>query len=133
MLAQYEEAKASLEKQYGKSEDLSTLRWGKVNTLAITHPFSKQIPLVGKYLNMPEVEGFGDTYMPSVQQRAFGASERLFVRPGKLESAVLTLPGGQSGHPLSPFYRAGFMDYAEQRLTPLLPGDAIHTLSFTPQ
>ncbi|TPV55361.1 penicillin acylase family protein [Aestuariibacter sp. GS-14] len=133
MLAQYEAAKASLEADFGKSEDLSSLRWGKVNTLAITHPFAKQIPVLGKYLNMPEVEGFGDTYMPSVQQPAFGASERLFVRPGKLDSAVLTLPGGQSGHPLSPFYRAGFMDYAEQRLTPLLPGTPVHTLSFTPQ
>ncbi len=32
------------------------------------------------------------------------------------------MPGGQSGHPLSPFYRAGFAAWAEGRPTPFLPG-----------
>ena len=82
---------------------------------------------------MPEIPGYGDTFMPAVQGRSFGASQRLFVRPGQLDKAVLTLPGGQSGHPLSAFYKAGFDDYAKHRMTPLLPGKPLHTLTFMPE
>lgn len=76
---------------------------------------------------MDDVEGFGDTYMPSVQAPGFGASERFFVSPGHLDRAILTLPGGQSGNPLSPFFSRGFNDYATHAATPLLPGEVLHT------
>ena len=133
MLEQYQLAKQQLIEQYGDSPDLSSLAWGKVNTLAIKHPFAGQIPYFGKALNMPEVAGFGDSFMPAVQAPSFGASQRLFVRPGQLDQAVLTVPGGQSGHPLSPYYKAGFDDYANHRMTPLLPGKPLHTLTFMPE
>jgi len=35
----------------------------------------------------------------------FGASERLVVSPNHFEDAILHMPGGQSSHPLSPYYR----------------------------
>tara|TARA_Y100001954_G_scaffold94295_1_gene103180 strand:+ start:6871 stop:9243 length:2373 start_codon:yes stop_codon:yes gene_type:complete len=133
MLSQYEQARQQLLDKHGASKDLSTLAWGKVNKQAITHPFAGQIPVFGKALNMPEIPGYGDTFMPAVQARSFGASQRLFVRPGQLDKAVLTIPGGQSGHPLSAFYKAGFDDYAKHRMTPLLPGKPLHTLTFMPE
>ena len=110
--------------------DLETLRWGNVNALTVKHPFASQLPFIGKHLNMARVEGFGDTYMPAVQAPEFGASQRLFVSPGHLSDAILTLPGGQSGHPLSPYFTAGFDDYATQAATPLLPGAVEHTRMF---
>ena len=109
---------------------METLAWGKVNTLSVEHPFASQIPLIGSMLNMRQVEGFGDTYMPAVQAPSFGASERFFVSPGHLEDAILTLPGGQSGHPLSEFFTAGFNDYATHAATPLLPSEPIHSRTF---
>lgn len=133
MLHQYEAAKQQLLADHSTTDSLDDLQWGKVNTLAIKHPFAGQIPLLGSALNMPEVAGFGDTYMPAVQASSFGASQRLFVRPGQLDKAVLTVPGGQSGHPLSAYYKAGFDDYANQRMTPLLPGKPLHTLTFMPK
>jgi len=42
------------------------------------------------------------------------------------------MPGGESGHPLSPFYRAGFDAWARGRPTPLLPGPAAHELVLMP-
>jgi penicillin amidase len=36
------------------------------------------------------------------------------------------MPAGQSGHPLSFYYRAGHDDWVEGRPTPLLPGPAQH-------
>lgn len=110
------------------THQLSQLTWGKVNQLRVAHPFADTLPLLQGYLNMPSVAGFGDRFMPAVQQPGFGASQRLFVQPGNLDTAVLTLPGGQSGHPLSSFYRTGFNAYAEEGATPLLPGPAKHTL-----
>lgn len=123
----YREAKHELLNRYSPQEaDMATLRWGEVNKLTITHPFAAQIPVVGDLLNMDTVEGFGDTFMPSVQAPSFGASQRFFASPGHLDRAILTLPGGQSGHPLSPFYTKGFNDYASHGATALLPGQAVH-------
>ena len=127
----YRRAKHKLLDKYSPVEgDMEALAWGKVNALSVEHPFASQIPLVGSMLNMQQVEGFGDTYMPAVQAPSFGASERFFVSPGHLEDAILTLPGGQSGHPLSEFFTAGFNDYATHAATPLLPSEPIHSRTF---
>lgn len=127
----YRRAKHKLLDKYSPVEaDMETLAWGKVNTLSVAHPFASQIPFVGSMLNMQPVEGFGDTYMPAVQATGFGASQRLFVSPGHLEDAILTLPGGQSGHPLSEFFAAGFNDYATHAATPLLPSEPTHSRTF---
>jgi penicillin amidase len=127
----YRRAKHKLLDKYSPVEaDMEALAWGKVNALSVEHPFASQIPLIGSMLNMQHVEGFGDTYMPAVQAPSFGASERFFVSPGHLEDAILTLPGGQSGHPLSKFFTAGFNDYATHAATPLLPSEPIHSRTF---
>ncbi|WP_028025300.1 penicillin acylase family protein [Enterovibrio calviensis] len=110
---------------------LQALRWGDVNQLKVQHPFSRQIPMLSTLLDMPNVAGFGDRYMPAVQGHAFGASQRLIVQPGDEINGILTLPGGQSGHPLSPFYRKGFDEYVEQASTPLLPDQPIYQIVFT--
>jgi penicillin amidase len=57
----------------------------------------------------------------------FGASERLVVSPGREERGTFHMPCGQSGHPLSPFYRKGHDDWVEGRPSPLLPGPPVGT------
>jgi len=42
------------------------------------------------------------------------------------------MPGGQSGHPLSPFYRLGYRGWVEGEPTPFLPGPAKHLLALAP-
>ncbi len=115
-----------------KTSPLSALTWGEVNALQIKHPFSQQIPQLSKLLDMPKHAAFGDSFMPAVQGTGFGASQRLIVKPGDEKNAILTLPGGQSGHPLSPFYRSGYADYVNHKNTPLLPGKAMHKIEFSP-
>ena len=121
LVVAYEQTRQALLDSYENGHGLADLAWGKVNELNIRHPFAAQIPLLGDKLNMPPHPGFGDSYMPAVQKPAFGASQRLFVRPGALDKAILTLPGGQSGHPLSPYFRKGYADYVSNAATPLLP------------
>ena len=53
---------------------------------------------------------------------------------GKFKSeGIFEMPGGQSGHPLSPFYRAGHEAWVRGEPTPFLPGKTEHTLTLTPQ
>ena len=70
--------------------------------------------------------------MPRVQDGAFGASERFAVSPGHEAEGYLQMPGGQSGHPLSPYYRAGFDEWAEGQAAAVPAGAAEHTLTLTP-
>lgn len=107
--------------------------WGRRNTLRMQHPFGRFLPgFVARFLDMPYDQLPGDSNMPRVQTRGFGASQRLVVSPGHEDEAILHLPGGQSGHPLSPYYRAGHDAWAKGEPTPLLPGPARHTLNLTP-
>ena len=84
------------------------------------------------FLDMPAEPLPGDWSMPRVQSPDSGASERFSVSPGRETEGYLHMPGGQSGHPLSPFYRAGHADWVAGRATPFLPGAAAHVLKLAP-
>ena len=128
----YQKTKQKLIKQYDADPDtLDKLHWGNVNALQVKHPFANILGFASAFLSMPEVPGFGDSYMPAVQRNTFGASQRLIAQPGNLQQAILTIPGGQSGHPLSKFFRRGFDEYANGDNTPLLPQASEHVLRLT--
>ncbi len=104
--------------------------WGERNRLRMRHPFSRTLPVfLAPLLDMPAQPLPGASEMPRVQTPGFGASERMVVSPGHEEEGLFHMPGGQSGHPLSPYYRAGHDAWVEGRPTPLLPGPAQHTLT----
>ncbi|HTV96644.1 MAG TPA: penicillin acylase family protein [Steroidobacteraceae bacterium] len=112
--------------------DLSACTWGTVNAVRIAHPLGA-LPMLGDFLDMPVVRIPGGRHdMPRIQGPDYGASERFSVSPGHEEQGYFHMPGGQSGHPLSPFYRAGFSAWAEGRPTPLLPGATAYRLVLTP-
>jgi penicillin amidase len=111
---------------------LAHCTWGARNTVRIRHPLSRALPRLSRLIDMPTLELPGDRNMPRVQDDIQGASERFAVSPGRESEGYLHLPGGQSGHPLSPFYRAGFMAWARGEPLPFLPGPAEHTLTMTP-
>jgi len=113
--------------------NLGACTFGKMEPVEVRHPLSGVLPLLPKLLNMPTRSLAGDNNMPRVQSGPFGASERFAVSPGREVDGYLELPGGPSGHPLSPFYRSGFDDWAEGRPTPFLPGPAAHTLKLQPR
>ncbi len=121
---------ANLDKQPG---GIAARTWGERNTARIAHPLSRALPdFLARLLDMPRDQLAGDSNMPRVAAPRFGASERFAVAPGDEEHGYFELPGGQSGHPLSPFYGAGHSDWVEGKPTPFLPGPATHRLSFEP-
>ena len=74
----------------------------------------------------------GDLFTPRMHWRANGASERMIIAPGHEDEAIMHMPTGQSGHPLSPFYANSHEAWVEGRPTPFLPGEALHTLRLIP-
>lgn len=112
---------------------LSGRTWGERNASRINHPLSRGLPWLAQWLDMPVRPLPGDEHMPRVQGPDFGASQRMAVSPGQEQHGYLHMPGGQSGHPLSPFYGAGHEDWAEGRPGSFLPGPARHRLTLRPE
>lgn len=111
---------------------LAARSWGERNTVSIRHPLSRAMPLLSGWLDMPATPLGGDEDMPRAQGPSFGASERFSVYPGAEADSLMHMPGGQSGHPLSAFYRQGHSDWVEGRATPFLPGAGQHELILLP-
>jgi penicillin G amidase len=124
------EALAASERLPPGCSDLRSCSWGKVNAVRVRHPLSGALPLLSSFLDMPTVSPPGGNHdMPRIQGPDYGASERFSLAPGHEDEAYFHMPGGESGHPLSPFYRAGFSDWADSKPAPLLPGPAVHWLT----
>ena len=111
---------------------LADASWGQRNTTDVAHPFAKFVPLLQRFLAAPALQVPGDDNMPRVSGPDFGQSERLVVTPGKEEEGLFNLPGGQSGHPMSPFFHDEFTDWAQGKPTPLMPGVPKYGLVLTP-
>ena len=124
-----ERVAARLGKQAG---GLGERTWGETDATRIRHALSSSLPGFGWLLDMPQQRLPGDSNMPRVQGATFGASERFGVEPGHEEFGYFHMPGGQSDHPLSPFYGAGHGDWAQGKATPFLPGAAKYTLTLAP-
>ncbi|NOX67974.1 MAG: penicillin acylase family protein [Gammaproteobacteria bacterium] len=114
------------------TDGLEHRTWGERNMAAIEHPLSRALPWLSGWLDMPREPLNGDANMPKAQSPAFGASERYAVSPGDEDSAYMHIPAGQSGHPLSAFYRLGHDDWVHGRPSPFLPGKPEHRLVLTP-
>jgi penicillin amidase len=111
---------------------LADYTWGERNTTRIQHPLSMAIPRLSTWLDAPAEPLPGDSGMPRVQGPTFGASERFVVSPGREADGIFHMPGGQSGHFLSPYYMKGHEAWARGEATPFLPGEPEHWLTLTP-
>ncbi|MDH3266854.1 MAG: penicillin acylase family protein, partial [Gammaproteobacteria bacterium] len=119
---------------FGENYDdtLANRSWGERNMANIRHPLSQALPMLSDFLDMPAEALAGDVDMPRAQGPTFGASERFSVAPGDEENGLMQMPAGQSGHPLSEFYRRGHDDWVHGRPSPFLPGQTQHRLNLKP-
>ena len=111
---------------------LAARTWGEQNTADVTHPLASALPILGHWLNMPRQPLAGDIYAPRVASPRSGASERFVSSPGHDATAILHMPGGQSGHPLSAHYGDQQPSWVSGTPLPLRPGTAVHTLTLRP-
>jgi len=88
--------------------------------------------VLARWFDMEEMPLRGGADMPLQRVDGVMPSERLVVSPGHEQDGIFHMPGGQSGHPLSPHYRDGHAAWVNGDPTPLLPGKTAHTLTLTP-
>ncbi len=129
LLAACDSVRKELEAQH---TPVAAARWGTRHTVRISHPFTRVFPVLGAWLDMPVPPLPGDVDVPRVQTIDHGASERFVVSPGRENEGIYHMPGGQSGNPRSPFYRAGHEAWVRGEASPFLPGPAKHTLTLKP-
>ncbi|GMV52063.1 MAG: hypothetical protein AMXMBFR67_36060 [Nitrospira sp.] len=132
LLHELERTVATLKADYGLSR-VDALAWGVMNRVRMAHPLSDTIPLVGRWLNMAEEAAPGCGQCVRVLSGSLAASERMVVSPSHHSDAIFHMPGGQSGHPLSPHYRDQHRNWSQGLPTPLLAGRAVHNLTFRPE
>ncbi|MGC4098058.1 MAG: penicillin acylase family protein [Nitrospira sp.] len=111
---------------------LSEMTWGHLNRVRIEHPLGRVLPGLGSFLNMPNEPASGCGQCIRVMQDGLGASQRLVVSPGHQDEGILHMPGGQSGHPLSPHYRDQQRSWSQGTPLPFLAGTPDHTLTLVP-
>lgn len=116
-----------LERRYGT--DWQQWQWGRAHTALSAHrPFSR-LPLLAPFFDIREPVS-GDTYTVNATRYALdneqtpfisthGPSPRLIYDLATADVAWAMLPGGQSGNPLSPYYRNWSQLWAQGRYVPL--------------
>jgi penicillin amidase len=116
----------------GKALDQAV--WSDVNSVCVCHPLGLAVPLLGCWLDLPPSRLPGARFdLPRVTAPGHGASERFVVSPGKEEQGIFHMPGGQSGHPLSPYYTDGYAAWEKGEATPFLPGRKVNELILQPK
>jgi penicillin amidase len=112
---------------------LAERSWGEANRASICHPLARALPqFTRRWTCMPPDSLPGDQAMPRIASPTFGASERMVVSPGHEAEGIIEMPGGQSGHPFSPYWGAGHSAWVRGEATPFLPGPKAHSLQLRP-
>ncbi len=111
---------------------LAESTWGRYNTIQLRHPLSQAVPQLGRWLDLEPARSPATATRRASSDPGFGASERMAVSPGREEEGYFHMPGGQSGHPLSPHYRDGHAAWVAGEPTPFLPGPPVHILRLVP-
>ena len=115
-----------------KHGSLAAATWGADNKTSMRHPLSAAVPPLAGWLDQASQGMAGDSHMPRVHNHGHGQSQRMVVSPGHEERGLLVIPGGQSGHPLSPFYRSDHAAWLAAEPLAFLPGETKHRLVLRP-
>ncbi len=107
-------------------------RWREFAQVSVEHPVLRSIPWLAKYVNMPVEMMPGHATTVRMSTPGIGVSMRMIVSPSRWDEALLHMPCGQSGHPLSPHYADQHSAWAGGVETPMIPGEAEHTLTLQP-
>lgn len=126
LLPAFRKTVQTLEKKWGKNP--SRWQWGQLHHLTITSPLGR-VPLLGRLWKPVTFPVAGDGHCIAQANTAFHfppppvnmiASCRMVLDVGEWDQCQAVLPGGQSGHPASPHYLDGLVDWRNGRYHPML-------------
>ena len=107
--------------------------WGNHFQISINHPLSSGIKILSPLLDMKALPLDGDYFVPKVLSPHEGASIKLIVSYGNENCSIISLPAGQSGHPLSKSYRIFHKIWANNEYISLSSGKPQKTLTLHPE
>ncbi|MBK1639945.1 penicillin acylase family protein, partial [Rhodothalassium salexigens] len=107
-------------------------RWGQQNRLAMGHPMAPFFPFLKPFTDMESVALPGDRHTILAQTPDHGPVVRMVAAPGRDATALLSLSGGVTSNPRSPFYGRGQAAWIAGAPEPMAAGPAQHRLTLRP-
>ncbi len=112
---------------------LQDVRWGLYNAVELTHQLARLWPWPSSaWWSVPRSAGSGDLSLSKTQLGNFGATLRAVISPGQEASSLISMPLGQAGNPLSPYWLAGHDAWATETPQAFLPGAPSSRLILNP-
>ena len=92
-------------------DDVARWNYGSWHVVDIEHPLAGFLPLIGRVAGTGEQPLSGDTTTVKQVGRAFGPSQRFTMDWSNVDGSTENIVLGESGNPLSPYYRDQWNDY----------------------
>ena len=118
--------------------DLKSWHYGSFHVIDLEHPLYGMLPYFKDWTGTRPQPQSGDTSTVKQVGRTFGPSQRLTVDWSDIDGATENIVLGQSGNPLSPYYRDQWAYWYNGRTFPLpftekaVGTSTTHTLRLTP-
>ena len=93
--------------------DVSQWAYGSWHVIDLEHPLSGLLPYVGRIAGTGPQPLSGDTTTVKQVGRAFGPSQRFTMDWSNIDGSTENIVLGESGNPLSPYFRDQWNDYYE--------------------
>jgi penicillin amidase len=91
--------------------DVARWSYGSWHMVAIEHPLASFLPLIGRVANTGAQSLSGDTTTVKQVGRAFGPSQRFTMDWSNIDGSTENIVLGESGNPLSPYFRDQWKDW----------------------
>jgi penicillin amidase len=110
-------------------------RWGKYMYRTVNHPIGSRLPLVASFFDIGPVPMSGGSTTVKQTSLKLGPSERMDAALGDLDSSLMEIPIGESGHVASSHYRDQWNAYYNGTSFPMQfrKVDVKSTVTFVPQ
>jgi penicillin amidase len=118
--------------------DLSTWRYGDAHRVDVEHPIYGLLPWFKRWTGTGALPQSGDTTTVKQVARTFGPSQRFTIDWGNVDTATENIVMGESGDPLSPYYRDQWPYWYHDRTFALpfteqaVAAATVHTLHLEP-
>jgi penicillin amidase len=91
--------------------DVARWRYGSWHVVDIEHPLAAFLPLIGRVAGTGEQPQSGDTTTVKQVGRAMGPSQRFTMDWSNIDGSTENIVLGESGNPLSPYFRDQWNDW----------------------
>jgi penicillin amidase len=91
--------------------DVSRLTYGSWHVIDLEHPLASFLPIVGRIAGTGPQPLSGDTVTVKQAGRTFGPSQRFTMDWSNIDGSTENIVLGESGNPLSPYFRDQWNDY----------------------